>query len=843
MKNLFILISIILTLSLNAQNIVMQGGREGITKRDDQFSGFLVSFSYNQISSVPITTKEHGDFSTLVIDGTFPNGALGAPQLPVFKQMISIPVGATPRVVVKKSASYEYHLDEYGLQKLFPVQPVVRKKQDPNKISFEYDEKAYAINDYKNTPVAEVVVMGTMRGVALGMLIVNPIQYNPVANTIRAYNNIEIEVVFENGDFKKTKELYMNSFSPYFINTYKHIFNNGVHRDIFDDHPDLYKTPVRMLVVADRMFEGALQPWIEWKTKKGFYMDVNYTDEIGTTAAGIKTFIHNKYNQGLSNGATPTFLVIVGDVEQVPESQAGTLTEKPTDFYYAETTDDLFPEIYYSRMSAQNVQQLQNIIDKTLYYEQYQFEDPSYLDNVFLLGGWDANNSLNWIVPQMNYASNYYYNAAHGYNQVTKITGAPYTNCYDALANSGFANYSCHCDELNWGTVPGNYLSISDVNNFTNFNKYFVAMANCCLSADFGTSECIGEAMIRAQQKAAVAYIGSSYFSAWAEDLYFTVGAYQGPYNPSTPTLTNTTLGSYDLAFHDGDFNCISSHVFGGNLAVTHAHTNSECFVNFSDPRYCWEEYNVLGDGSIMPYNTQGVENMVWHLPALFLGSSTFEIKAVSGSYVAISKDGELLGVALADETGIANVTLTPPVTETGNIDIVVTRNQYIPYITQIPVTTLVGPYMAFNSYIVENEEKLTYISQNTKVSLAFTNVGVAPTAGALSFAFSCDDPQITIHNAVAQYENVVNIEEAISINLYVTIAHDIVNNKTFPVKLTITDNDNTWESIIPLKAYAPVFFLEKVLVDGVEDGNLVAESITAVTVVLKNKGGEMLTM
>jgi len=693
------LVAIVLIFAMNAQSIMLRTNNNGIRKSNDQFTGFQATFSFDQIESVAITGTESGMFSALTITGAYPAGEIGMPQLPVFKRMIAVPVGATPKIVVKKFTATEYNLEEYGFHTLFPRQPDVSKDKDPSDVPFVYDEKAYQIDEYNNFSMVEVNILGTMRGIIIGMIDIYPVQYNPLAHSIMVYNDIEVEVIFENGDEKKTEELYVNTFSPYFKNLYNVVFNSGVTRDVYDDRPDLYSNPVHMLVIADRMFEATLQPWIEWKTKKGFYMDVNYTDEIGTAVADIKTFCHNKYNEGATNGTAPTFIIFVGDTPQVPASGLGVAHSNPhtdyhrsTDLYYATVDGDYFPEMYYSRMSAQTTTQLENIIEKILYYEQYQFADPTYLDNVLLIAGADPYWNTRLAQPQISYAADNYYNTAYGYANVHKYLNSPYTGCYAHLNNVGFANYTAHCDEKSWNSPS---YTTSQVSTLTNLNKYFVAMGNCCLAADFGYNECFGEAMIRAEKKGAVGYIGSAPLSWWACDFHFSVGAYSGIINsyampPATPDENNTKTGVYDFMFRDADFNCLSSHVFGGNLSVTYAHTNPGYTVHTPSPLYYWEAYNVLGDGSLMPYNGQASENDVSHMPVIHIGTDSYEVMAVPGSYVAISKDGILHGIAVADAVGVALVPLNPPITSGGLVDIVVTRNQYIPYIVQVEAEEII---------------------------------------------------------------------------------------------------------------------------------------------------------
>ena len=841
MKKLFMFfVAIVLAFSLNAQNIMLRSGDAGITKSRDQFTGFQATFSFNQIESVTITGSEAGTFSTIHIADAMPQGEYGAPQLPVFKKMIAIPEDAVPKVIVKNFTSSEHNLADYGIHTIFPLQPDVRKDWDINEVPFIFDTRAYGNNDYNNAPMAEVEILGTMRGVIIGMVTVRPVQYNPVAHSIMVHNDIEVEVVFENANHKKTTETLKNTFSPYFKNVYETFFNRGVTKDLFDDFPDLYSTPVHMLVIAHRMFEATLQPWIEWKTQKGFYMDVNYTDEIGTTAAQIKTFCHNKYTQGITNGTAPTFIIIVGDVQQVPASQTGTATSKATDLYYARISTgtgnlDFFPDMYYSRMSAQTVQHLENIIEKTLYYEKYQFADPTYLDNVLLIAGADATWAPRVGRPQIEYAATHYYNTANGYVGIHKYTTSNYTGCYNNFANVGFANFTAHCGETLWSDPD---FTVANVHALTNINKYFVAMGNCCLAADFGYGECIGEAFVRSQKKGAVGYIGSSPNSYWNDDFHFTVGAYNGSYAPAaTPNASNTKDGIYDFMFKDADFNTLCSHVFGGNLTVTYAMTTPGYTTNMS-PRYYWEAYNVLGDGSIMPYNGQASVNNVSHIPNIFIGLPTYEVMADPGSYVAISKDGVLLGVAVADASGMALVTLDPPISSGGDVDIVVTRNQRQPYIHQVPATAQEGPYVVYSSYEVIGADVLTYISTNAEIEVTVKNVGIE-TSAPLFVTISTDDPQLNITLPTAQCPAIAPGETA-SVRLKVTVANDIPNNKTFPVDVRVTEESKAqfWDSRMALKAYAPDFKLEKVLVNGVENGSMPKGSLVTLTAIVKNDGG-----
>ena len=369
-------------------------------------SGFTATFSFNSIESELIST-EKGDFSMISMDNSVFGGNIGEPEVPVARKLIAVPFGATPVVTVKNYTVKEYNLADYGIERIYPHQPSVSKSEKDPK--FVYNEEAYAIRGFNESlPLAQIEVLGTMRGIQLGALQLNNVRYNAAENTIRVYNDIDIEVSFDNADLALTEKTLVNTYSPYFRTVYASLFNDRAINDIYDEHPDLWATPVRVLVIANRMFEDAMEPWLTWKTEKGFIMDVNYTDVIGTSANAIKTFITTKYNDGVANGQTPTFVIIVGDQGQVPQSQMGAATNKVTDlYYYAVAGNDYIGDMFHSRFTCETVQEFQNAINKSLMYEQYTMPDPTYLDNVLLIAGWDSSWNPRIGKPTIQYATNY----------------------------------------------------------------------------------------------------------------------------------------------------------------------------------------------------------------------------------------------------------------------------------------------------------------------------------------------------------------------------------------------------------------------------------------------------
>ena len=687
-KAYLLLVMVMSTLFVMAQNgriDLRHETKAEITK--SEFASLRAVFSYGSIESIEVST-ERGTFSEIAIEGTYASGEIGNPELPASHQLLAVPFGATPHVNVINYTTTDYRLSDYGIGTILPHQPSVRKDQNPDEVEFVYNAEAYQTRSLASAPEASIEVQGTMRGIRIGSLVINPVSYNPASNTLRVFNNIEVEISFDGADRAETERMLLNTYSPYFDIVYKQMFNYRQIMDVYTDHPDLMAYPVHMIVITPENYVSALQPWINWKIQKGFDVNVVTTAQAGGNYEAIRSYVQNLYNTGVSQGATPTFLILVGDTGQIPGKTSGTATQKVTDLYYGSVDNDYFPDMFYSRMSAENTNQVTAIVNKILQYEQYTMPDPSYLSNVTLIAGWDSYWNARIGRPTINYATTYYYNTAHGFNQVNAyLQQGQYTGCYNTLNTGvGFINYTAHGAETSWSDP---YFSVSNVNALTNTNKYFLAMGNCCLTGNFGYSQpCFGEAMLRGENKAAYSYIGSCPVTYWYEDYYFGVGA-TNVFN-QTPTLENTATGVYDGIWMDDTYNTVSSMTFLGNIAVCYASTGG--YQTSSNPTYYWQAYHVLGDGSIMPYRVNPTPNTVSHASSIPSGSSNFAVNAQAGSYVGISQNNVLKGAALVPASGSVNVPVSG-ITSGQQVKIVVTKPQRQPYIQDINVGGGGGSY------------------------------------------------------------------------------------------------------------------------------------------------------
>ncbi|MBU8933722.1 MAG: hypothetical protein KOO62_06910, partial [candidate division Zixibacteria bacterium] len=712
---------------------------------DQGQGGIIVEMGVGELQISEVSTPE-GFFNLLSFEGCARTHTLGNPSLPTLNRLISIPFGCELKVDVLSYEVEEVSFSDLGLTApLMPTQPSVSKSDDPASIPFEFNRITYEQNQFYTLPLAHAEVLGTMRAVNLGLVSISPVEYNPVTNVIRVYKNVQVSVTYENADWAMTEEMQRKLHSPYFESVYSKISNYSEQQT--DSRADLTKYPVKYVIVADRMFEDQLVPFIEWKTKKGFNVVVDYTDVIGSTTAQVKTYLQGLYNDGTPEDPAPSFVLFVGDDEQIPAYTG--YSGHISDLWMCEFTGDNFPEIYYGRFSAQTTDLLQPQIDKTLEYEQYLMPDPSYLEEVTLIAGVDAGAAPTYGNGQINYGTTQYFNAAHGItphvwlypaSDEPSASGDIIQSVSDGV---GFMNYTAHCSH--YGQADPSF-SVSDADTLTNDHMWLLGIGNCCLANTFGASEgspCFGEAFLQRDGGGGIGYIGGTNSTYWDEDYWWGVG--NGPIVAAGPTYEQTGLGAYDGTFHDHG-EAVSDHhvsnsamIFAGNMAVTEAGS--------SRTAYYWQIYHLMGDPSVMTYMGVPSVNIVTHPSALVFTSTNITVQADPGSYVGVSLDGVLYGAGYVDVSGQVEVELVP-FSAPATADIVVTCQFREPYISTVQLFAPDGAYVVYDGAQTNdatgNNNGILEAGESILLGLQLKNVGPDEALDVVA-TISSTDPNITV--------------------------------------------------------------------------------------------------
>ena len=456
-----------------------------------------------------------------------------------------------------------------------------------------------------------------------------------------------------------------------------------------------------------------------------------YTDNpaVGTTYNSIKAYIKTHYTNATLSNPAPTFVLLVGDVAQIPtQAVSSSYGSHPSDMRYFDWTGDDIPDCFFGRFSATSVAELTPQIDKTLMYEQVTMPDPSYLDEAILIAGIENGSGYmpaygyTHANTAIKYTNDYYVNTANGYSTVSVFKNPHASTATTTIKNlikqgAGLINYTAHGDVTMWYKPQFN---ASDVSSMTNEGKYGLMIGNCCLSNKFDDTS-FGETLLRANKKGAVGYIGGTNSTYWDEDVYWAVGNRStistSSSSPTTFSYQSANLGAYDRLFHThGEsfgawYTTFGGMIMAGNLAVQSSSSDADMKT------YYWEIYSLDGDPSVMAWLKQP-DTMIVTTENAYIGMTSMQVHAVPYAYVAITDSLTLLAAAFADANGDATLSFTA-INDFKNIELAVSAQNYKTKFVKFYVAP--GPQTVYTNLNYNSCAGTVYSFFNQNISVAGT--------------------------------------------------------------------------------------------------------------------------
>ena len=694
-------------------------------------------------------------YTVLSVDGYYPSDRVGAPDLPRFSSLIEVPL-CDGFVVTVSGAVYDtVDLPQHWMM---PAQPSPSKSETTHR--FVIDRSFYAADTFfRAMDLAAVSAVGIARDRSLALLQFAPLAYNPVSHQMVVCRKATVTVQYVGADEEASRSMFERYHSP--------LFSSGT-MSLNSLYPKTGSAtaPIRYTIVAHSSFRGQLDEFAAWKRRKGFMVDLVYTDDaaVGTTTTSIASYINGLYTNATTASPAPTYLLLVGDHEQIPAFTGSTDSDHITDLYYVSwTSTDHIPDCYTGRFSAQTVAQLTPQVEKTLMYEQYTFADPSFLDRAVMVAGVDGGTSGDYgythADPAMDYAITNYINGTQGFTQVKyykndpsivptasnvtiNATGSSATSSCLADYNqgAGWINYSAHGSATGW-YLPS--LSTSTVSSMSNSQKFGVMIGNCCLTNHFQTTTCLGESLLRrGNYSGAVGYIGGTNSTYWYEDVYWAVGVRSS--SSISPTMSmaydNQRMGMYDRLCHTHNESYSQwamsqgSMVFLGNMAVESSTSGRK--------HYYWEIYELMGDPSLMPYLTQASTMTLTASSSVQVGASTLAVTAAPYAYVAMTDTttGTLVAAAFANASGSATLTL-PTALQVGNYEIAASAQQYKTAFRSVSVLPASGPFPQVMQMVSQSD---MVAGDTVTLNVEISNIGNA-TASQVLVDLACNNSLVTL--------------------------------------------------------------------------------------------------
>ena len=779
------------------------------------------------------------------IPGIFlPNDA-GKPDLAGTGRYIAIPQGASVTYKIVSSRTEVIKNVEIA-----PA-PVLPLDNDPTPLRYSKDMEVYSKNAYY--PSSPVIISNPtqIRGVDAVILGITPFQYNPVTKELIVYRDLKVEVSFIGGNGHFGNDAYRSRWwepilSDVFLN-----YSSLPKIDFDHRYKDIMlETGYDYVIVIPN--GAAFAAWADtiknFRTAQGIKTGVFKLSDIGgNTVSAIKTWVTNIWNTWTIKPAAICLMADYGTdanstIISILQPHPASYPSFASDNYYADVNGDEMPEIVFSRIIANNNDQLQTLITKNLNYERNPPTSSYYYSHPITALGWQTER---WFQICSEVLGGFFkYKLGKTPTRINKIySGVPDTIWSTATNTQTVVNF--------FGTIGLGYIPMTpdslggwDGGNATMVNNAINSGAFLLQHRDHGMYTGWGEP----------SYTTSNITGLTNTDLTFVysinceTGAFHNPSGcPSE--------GSFVEVFYRYKYNNQNS----GALGLVCPTEVSYSFVNDT---YCWGMYDHMWPDfmpqygttpvsrgakpafgmaagkyflqqSNWPYNTEdklvtyrlfhahcdAFLNLFFNVPqnltvnhasSIVAGATSFSVTANDSSLIALSINNELLGTGIG--TG-SPVSITIPGTQVPGqvMKVVVTKQNYRRYEGYVNVIPATGPYVVYDSVSINdapplgNGNGLMDYNETNKLNLRAKNVG-SQVANNVQCKLRTTDPYITITDSTETYGNInpnstVTINNAFSYN----VSPLIPEGRQVAFTFIAQSGSDTWISNFSITAHAPI--------------------------------------
>ncbi len=745
---------------------------------------FSVSFAYNNVFSFiknydgekinlrhePIIS-EINEYSRLVKEGTGHTTELGFPELPIFSTFY----------MLDPSKIYEYNfevIDSYTIEniKILPHQGLQEWQVDDVEI---INEDFYFSN--QSYPSDNMIISDRIQGRGIEFINIQiiPYKYYSESNKLIVYTDVDIKI--NEVGLNSNYDLVQTQRSHIFDTFYKDLIINFE----FSNYQSDYQSSSILYIVGGNWIENEyVQDLFDWRHKQGYIVSYVTTSEIGASN-GNENIIKNYIVDAYQNWEHPPEIVgLIGDTDVIdcfyqPWGTGGWNSyngSTDSDYSYL-VGNDLIPEVFVGRISAQGVSTMENVINKTIKYEKAEYLDDDFFMSAALVG--DPSQSGNSTIFTSQYIENIMIN--HG---MTNTEGFFYEN--------GISNWLV--DKFNDGISYYNYRGIygddgtdfSQLSNQIN-NGYKTPFATVmtCGTGDFDEGNSQTEEFVKYgsvnNPKGAVAAIGLA-----------TTG---------THTAYNNILnmGIYDAIFVKKMWYAGAAEA-GGDLAMIQTYPSNP--GNATEAFTGWT--NLIGDPALHLWTDIPKNFAVDYIDTIPLGTNSLELTVYNeyGDIVENARVTLLMGDDIIFETGLTDesgkIVLNWDMVELGTIDITVIKRNHRPYegaIEIVPTDFSVGVDI---DGPVEIESGQTH-----KIPIKFKNFSNFKVHNAKA-EFSSSSEFILLNDNEIYFDIIAPNEEVVRfISLY--IYANTFNFEEIDLRILLSDNiGNEIVSYIPINVLGP---------------------------------------
>ncbi|MFC2107677.1 C25 family cysteine peptidase, partial [Bacteroidota bacterium] len=442
------------------------------------------------------------------------------------------------------------------------------------------------------------------------------------------------------------------------------------------------------------------------------------------------------------------------------------------------------------------------------YFKEVHGKDPVRINEIYsgTPGSvWSSNQNTNMVVD-------YFGPAGQGYIPLTPSelggwAGGSSSDIVNAVNSGAFIlQHRDHGLETGWGEP---YFRNNNIDAITSTEPVFVFSINCLTGKYNWSSECFAEKWHRYEYGCLGMVTPSEVSYSFVNDAYVW-GMYDNMWPDFMPDIqTDPEPRGLYPAF--------------GNAGGKYFLQQSNWPYNTGNKEVTYFLFHHHGDAFTELYSEVPQNLTVSHDAVLLAGIDFFTVTADDGSRIALSVNGELIGVG-EGTGGPVDISITPQYPP-AMVDVVITKTNYYRYHAQVQVIPPSGPYVIKDSYTINdqagNNNGQADYGETIKLSVDMKNVGSADALG-VQVNIMSTDPFVTISDAQEDYGDVLAGETVSKADGFeLTIAGDVPDNHQIIIDIEASDgNDGSWNSSLSLIAYAPKIEMLTYTVNDAVSGN-----------------------
>ncbi len=686
----------------------------------------------------------------------------GLPELPTLTTSIAIP--ARGSVSIEAIGSQVRQLGSY-----LPY-PVQQGRDLDSPKGFVIDNAYYTGGSAYPEAAIQYSDPYILRDLRIVSVQVNPFIYDPQTGILSVRESIDLRVHYNSAPGLNEMNSEPLHISPAFAKLYEFAVLN------FNDFRPLVETgraPRYVLIYGnntDPAFQASLDQFVLWKRQKGADVRVASTSVAGTSTTAIKTYLQNLYNDQTTR---PDFVILMGDVSGSYTIPAFTVSGGGGDYPYThlDGTDGV-GDVFIGRISAENLSQLQVILNKIYLYERdLDMTQAAWLNRGLLVG--DTYHSGISTIYINKYLKEIALRVNPDYTFTELLMSQPSPSNMNAAINQGIGimNYRGYLGMSGWSP------SESLFNGF----KLPHAVIITCGTGNYATGTGTTETFIRlgttASPKGAVTAIGMS--------------------TSSTHTTFNNCLnGGIIAGMYQSNMRTMGEVLLAGKVYINQIFGVSSPSNATSFAHWC----NLMGDPTMEFYAGipgQFTVNVANTIP---VGLSLLDIAVsdtsgvVEGACVTLTATGAVVSRGYTDAEGNV-ILILPDDLAAGTGIITVSRHDYKPM--QMNITISATPTLVPGAVTIDddsfgassgNGNGIANSGETLELQFGLQNTGTTAIT-AISGQVTSTNPYVTFTNPNVSYGTIAGGNLGFSTSpIVMQIAHNAPHQGMIRLHLILQD-------------------------------------------------------